>query len=266
MNEARSTRWWGDFDVAERQWARWRVGPLTLWACAGDGEWRLAWRSSTDPLENTVAIDIPADAEPPLDELELARFALEPVGGGLRLAPQLADLPVVVRPETPLWVPSGQRTVLYVGTAIWVGVHSTGSGTPLLVVLPVIRPSDTWFGSNTRDGEICYASRTRARTRVELLGHIPHRAITPVEIVNKAADTLQIEQLRIPVTALRLYDAEGQLWTDGIGFTRELGGSAAEFDILPPAKYLPERRQPIAEPHAPLQRRAVVEAFSSLFG
>jgi len=265
MTESDSQRWWGDFEVPLERWACWRIGPMTLWARPSPGEWRLAWHSEEDPLMDSMTIANPADGEPKSDELELARFALESVDGGLRLTPRLADLSVIVRPETALWIPPGQRTVLYVGTAVWIGINCSGSGHPKLIELPTFRPSDTWFGGNTRVGELCYASRTKARTQIELLGKVPHRAITPVELVNLGIDTLNVEQLRIPVRALSLYEADDRLWTDGIRFTREEGSRNAEFDIPKASKHLPKARVKIAEPVEPLRRKSVVEAFGSLF-
>lgn len=239
---------------------------MIFWARPTADEWRLAWRSGPDPDHLQAIVEIPAADEPEGDAHEFARFAFERPGTRLRLEPRLANLPVVVRPETPLWIPPGERTVLFVGTLGWVGVLPAGDDSALFVEIPVRRPSDTWFGVNTRFGELCYASRTRGRTQPELLGYLPHRPITPVEIINDGADMLNVEQLRIPVTALGLYETpDAQLWTDGVRFTRKHGLSDAEFDILHESRYLPHGSERIGPPRAPLHRKTVIQAFSAFF-
>ncbi len=258
------SRWWGEFDTPADQWCNWQIGPLSLWARPSDGEWRVAWFSEPDRLLDRLAIATPAEGEPG-EDFDTTRYAVSGTAPGLRLTPRLADLPVVVRPETPLAIPPGQNTVLYVGTSVWVRLESLGQGEPRLTDIPVFRPSDTWFGSNTRIGELCYASRTKARTRIDLLGRVPHRAVTPVELTNNGADTLHILQLRIPVPALGLFEADQRLWTDGIRFTREDGVTTAEFEIDSAATHLPDDRTALAAAQEPFTQKSVIEVFSGLF-
>lgn len=260
-------RWWGDFSLPADQWCTWQIGPMTLSARTTTDEWRVAWQAGQDASDNEVAVHIPSEAEPDPLHVEMARFALEQPGTALRLQPRLADLPVVVRPETALWIPPDETAVLFVGTLLWVAISQAGDDRPVLIEMPSFRPSDTWFGNNTRFGELCYASKTRARTRAALLGHMPHRAITPVEITNGGDDMLNVEQLRIPVTALRLHETpDHRLWTDAISFTRKHGLGSAEFDILGDSEHLPEGSTELCEPRTPLQRKTVIQAFSALFG
>ncbi len=259
-------RWWGEFSVPGERWGRWRIGPLSLWARPLADEWRLAWLARNDTFAEGIEVEIPAAEEPDTEACSTARYALQAPGTGLQLMPRLADLPVVVRPETPVWIPPGERTLLFVGTVVWIVVTAAGEQQRELMEMPILRPSDTWFGANTRFGEMCYANTTRARTRVELLGNIPHRAVTPVEIVNEGTDNLNIEQLRIPVTALSLYETPSDhLWTSSMRFTRQHGLGSAEFDILDESAHLPADSVKIAEARSPLQRKSVIHAFSSLF-
>lgn len=260
-------KWWGEFEVPEKKWGHWQIGPLSLWARPLADEWRLAWRCEGEAFAIQTGSAIPAAGKPDPDACTVARFALQEPGTRLHLAPRLADLPVVVRPETPVWIPPGQRTLLFVGTIVWVVITAAGPTKRELMEMPAFRPSDTWFGSNTRYGELCYANKTRARTQPELLGRIPHRAITPVEIVNEGHDNLNVEQLRIPVTALSLYESpDARLWTSSMRFTRQQGLGSAEFDILGELTHLPPDSSEIAQPRAPLQRKSVIRAFGSLFG
>lgn len=260
-------KWWGEFSIPGDRWGRWQIGPLALWARPTESEWRLGWRREGGTDAVAVGSEIPAAESPDSQACSMARYALQSPGNELRLAPRLADLPVVVRPETPVWIPPGERTVLFVGTLIWIVITAAGEPATELMEMPILRPSDTWFGSNTRFGEICYANLTGARTHAQLLGSNPYRAVTPVEIVNEGDDNLNVEQLRIPVTALSLYETPNhRLWTSSMRFTRQQGLGSAEFDILGTSAHLPRDSREIAPPRNPLQRKSVIQAFSSLFG
>lgn len=67
-----------------------------------------------------------------------------------------------------------------------------------------IRPSDTWFGPTTSEGEPCYASKTVCRLRVEDVPLRPHRCLTKVTLRNRADDSLSLDRLKLPVNALAL--------------------------------------------------------------
>ncbi len=131
--------------------------------------------------------------------------------------------------------------------------------------MPVYRPSDTWFGADTIDGEFCYASRTQARTSLESLIHFPHRAITPIIIVNEVEDPLQILQLRVPLPYLALHvSPDGQLWTDSIKLTRGADSAEATLELLG-TDSLPAGCERLAAPREAAPRHSLVRSFSRLF-
>ena len=135
----------------------------------------------------------------------------------------------------------------------------------MLLDVPSIRRSDTWFGSNTLEGELCYSTRSSARLNLDAIEPHPHRAVTPVEIRNEGANILPIERLRVPVQALSVYaDAEGRLWTDAVCFARREDENLASISTLEPSDHLPGRRTKIGEPRAPLETGTIVKAFSKL--
>ena len=83
--------------------------------------------------------------------------------------------------------------------------------------IPIKRPTDTWVGGSTLDGDLCYAVQTQAVLNPEHLILSARRAITPVLIHNHTADLFQVERLKIPVEHLCLYaDPKGGLWTEQI--------------------------------------------------
>ena len=264
---ARGQQWWGDFKLSDDEWGHWQIGPLEIYASRQPTEWRFEWRVGSDPVDDTVLWEIVESTPGVNEEFNVCRYSFEVASETLRFTPLLADRPVVVRPDSPVYVPSAQRTVLYVTTAAWVEISSVSNSMTPMLQLPVYRPSDTWFGKNTRRGELCYASMTNALGDYKQLALVSHRAITAVEIVNRGKDPLLIEQLRVPVPALSLYVADdGRLWTDGVHFEREEDESVATLEILATHEHTPAAKELLAKPRKPVERHSIVHAFSRLFG
>lgn len=216
QNRAPNAVWWGEFNLPLQNMGRWHIGPLELWVQRLAGEWRLAWRSGEELMQPVASVELNLSLAAPAADMHTCRFSFRETGKPLRLMPALADRPVVVRPETPLFIPSREEVTLFVSTTLWVTV-AAGQHGPMLVELPTLRPSDTWFGPNTRQGELCYASRTLAHTRIEEVVPRPHRAITPVQIRNHGHDPLLLERLSVPVPLLTLYESSaGDLWTQSV--------------------------------------------------
>lgn len=257
----RNLRWWGSTELSRDQWCTWHIGQLSFFVRCADTEWHLAWTRGSDPLAPTLSCNLDGDVSPDVDAMEQARFAFSGASRTLTLAPQLADRPVIVRPEIPLYIAPGQHVVLYVSTAIWLLPQVEGV---TLVEIPITRPSDTWFGANTRFGELCYGSITRARTSNRNYEPLPHRAVTPVDIHNEGAAALRVEQIRVPVTSLALYaNDQGHLTTDSVRLVRREGESEATLDI--PDASISDGAQRIAEPRFPLASGTIVQAFAELF-
>lgn len=256
-------KWWDSYDLTQRRWARWRIGPLELYAQPRGREWLFAWRTVGSALDQTLEVELAAITEPDPDEHTTSRYVIGREISQLKLTPRLADRPVIVQPERPLYVLAGEETVLFVTTVVWV-VASVEDGRDL-VEAPVMRPSDTWFGANTMEGELCYSSRTSARTDGAMLGFTPHRVATPVEIRNHGSDTLRLEQLRVPLPALALYHDERELlWTDAVSFVREHHESQAAMTVPKTSKHLPGGRVQLEKPRAPIAAGTIVQAFSRL--
>lgn len=226
--------WWGRLDVPEGGCARCRLGTLTLYARNLLREWRLYSQHETDPyiddIEREVAVDLPhpADGE---RGWAVERFAQTHEEGALELGIRLADRPVVARPEIPISLIGGDEITLFVSTPIWVSFQTADTHRQLTEI-PSLRPSDTWFGPSTREGELCYAMLTRARIDVEELHKHPVRAITRITLHNRASEPVLIERVNIPVPFLRAYQGtNGLVWTDPITFERlEPGGPNKTLD------------------------------------
>jgi hypothetical protein len=207
--------WWGEVDFALNEKKSWYLGGLTVGLQRASQEWQVAHhRASTQQENDTAWHQVPYD-DTSLSESPKAivqRHTFNKTLACLSIKPQLANLSVVIQPMTALFVSPHQQTTLFVSTPVWLNVFTEDAC--LLLDTPIFRPSDTWFGSNTIQGELCYATKVFARLDLAQLPIRPFRAVTPIHIVNHQNKSLPIERINIPVPLLALYAAEdGRLWT-----------------------------------------------------
>lgn len=258
--------WWEPraFEIGEAR--RWRIGPATVRAERRARAWHVLYHAGTDPLDDTLTIAEPVRRDEPVDAgASLSRYAFARTPGRLALEPRLADRPMIVRPVEPMVVAAHERTQLYVSTPVWLAVTTLGPR-HLLGELPSYRPSDTWFGPNTVEGELCYATRTSGRSDLGSLPVRPHRAITPVQIEESSGAPLKLERIRVPVGLLALYVSDRGLWTPRLTLLRSAGGDVAEIRIDRDAP--PEARGAtrIAEPRLRSEGMVTLRTFTRLLG
>lgn len=211
-------RWWGDYRLDAGDCRAWRIGPLQLLLQRDEADWRVAYASSAEASDE-IRIAEPGDPAL-LPGMSPERFSFRRADGRLTLQARLADRPVVVRPADPLAIPPGEEVTLYVSSPVWVEVLV---GRPLVSLAEIAThaPSDTWFGPSTYGGELCYAGRTLARRHYEDVQVLAHRAVTPVEIRNRAEDQFRLERLKLPMPNLALFVApDGRLFSDAVQLTR----------------------------------------------
>lgn len=265
-------RWWGEVTLPLGGVGRWRAGPSTVRVERRASDWRVWHEGGGDPYA-TVAERVRAVGDDAPEGASTLRFSFAETPDTLRVRPSLADRPVIVRPETPLAVPPGETVTLYASTPVWMALkfevrrprrgRAPAADLAVVAELPTARPTDTWFGPNTREGELCYAVRTAARTEVADLPLRPHRAVTAVTVENQAATPLDLVRIAVPMPFLALHVApDGRLWTDGVRFVRE----ADEDTTVQPQATAPTGGERLAEPRtAPTLGQALSRTVSRLF-
>ena len=222
--------WWGDYTFALEQTNCWNIGPMVLHIQRQAREWKIASKRD-ETSKNTHGWNFKNLTDMPVEDVDLKRFIFENTNQALKLTPLLADRPMVIRPETPIQVPAAQKILLYVSTPLWIRIE-VHEPVIKLMELPIIRPSDTWFGPTTMQGEICYASQTHARLNLEDLPQMSHRAVTPVTIHNKTDESFQLERVNLAVPHLSLYCCSREsLWTESVTMVREPDNAAASLEI-----------------------------------
>lgn len=263
MLAAMSQHWWGSYELELGEAARWRVGPLILTVTHLRNEWRVSRSSSDDPRDRTRAVELKlAPQEPGPGEL-VTRYTSTEGERSLRITPVLPDRSVVTRPEQSVVVPAHGSGSLFVGSPLFLRLEEAGGAR--LEELPAFRPKLTWWGPSPREGTLCYASRTAGRLRLEEVVNHPHRVVTEVSIVNRAATPLVVERLNLPVRRLSVYaDQRGELWTESVELELQEGEELAQLHLgerPPEAAGGAERVAPPRDPSGHLLFRA----FGSLF-
>jgi len=235
MNPTSSAPWWGEhFLPAEGRSLLLQLGPFWLAATTTGASCRLVWSSGRDPLGTSRALStVEADTERPPGPRQEIRVAAGGAARTLRLTPRLAPRPFVSRPVGSVVLPPDATLDAFVSTPLWLGV-----GVPTESLdLPTQLPNETWFGPDTVSGELCFSGRTVLRTELEALDLRPHRAVTPVRVVNRRSTPLTIRRIRIPTPALPLFmDTQGTPWTPRVTLTVEAAGELAVQDLaaVPP--------------------------------
>lgn len=193
---------------------------------------------------------------------QLTRYLLENGDQAFSVHPLLPDRPVVSRPAMPIELLPRQRATLLIGSPLWLEVRL---GEDILVQLPIERLSDTWFGPNTRSGELAYANQTKARLQLEQLSDNPFKAYSAVTIVNLGGDPLKLERINLPMPNLTLFCDGQRFWTSALTITRERDLATASLEIgeRPPCDG--ESAWLVAEPRKPVRGGVFSKALDLLF-
>ncbi|MBA6391325.1 hypothetical protein H4J38_11140 [Colwellia sp. BRX10-3] len=256
--------WWGEFTFSLQQQRCWQFGDRSIILKRDENEWN-SWNLETVTENDQAMIVGEPDDDCCMKAAKFGRYLQQNTSDKIQVLPLLADRSVVTRPDTPLTLLAGEKARLYVSTPIWFSAKLLPKGECLLD-LPFWRPSDSWFGPSTRVGQICYAKYTAARIQLNNIEKRPHRAITPITVINNHNEALTIERISVPVTLLHLYaDQEHQLWTTGISVHRDGHSDNVELHL---DKHAPvEANAPvlISNPRVATEQSILIRSISSLF-
>lgn len=256
--------WWGRQTFSPGQGRHWQLAGMDIAITRQPREWQFqVCRTALQTEDNhTWHCDEAMPAEP---RGELSRHVFRQTSADLLLLPRLADRSVVIRPMMPLFVPAGEEVTFYVSTPVWLTAQVDGQSS-VLIDTPVVRPADTWFGPNTIQGELCYATEVTGRLELGEVTPRPFRAVTPIHIRNLGSEQMPLERINLPVPFLPVHAAEsGRLWTPTLEVISEerrkmprlrigtgIDPQAGQVELLTPAR----RR---------LDESALIRIFDNLF-
>jgi hypothetical protein len=261
----RHTAWWGEFRFSAGAVMTWSIGPLRLAVRRARHEWQLSydWLEAT---EGEVACSVATPAEEVFPYEHQERYVFRETSELLRIRPALADRPVISRPVTPFHLPAGEEATLFVSSPVW--LHVAVAKPPRdLTEIAIQRPSDTWFGPSSREGQLCYDSRTSGRLHLEEVPRRPHRAVTRVVIRNEGSDALRLERLSLPAPYLAVFEADdGRLWTTPVTLVRDQTGQMGTVKIHESPPPEARRAKRLSPPREKATHASLVRALSALFG
>jgi hypothetical protein len=262
-DRASRTKWWGQFEIPLGHTGRWRIGPLALEATRLRNEWRVTRATLGEQTDTHCSFERDGPAAETAPGAVLTRYAAAGTSGALELRPMLPDRSVVTKPEHPISILPRQKLTIFVGSPLWVALLAEEP----LGELPLQPPKLTWWGTNTREGELCYASRTQGRLRVEEVALYPHRVLTAVLVQNDSDQPLSFDSLNIPVRRLGVFAAKnGRLWTESVTFERAQGEQFAVLNIGDAPPDVAANAESVSEPRDADRERSLFRAFGSLFG
>ncbi len=259
-------KWWGQFEIPMNSGANWQIESLFFAIHRLEKEWQISYQRELfeEGMDNLVTYSV--DQENAVQYSTATRHVFKKSGSMLELKPQLADRMVVTRPATPISLAPGEEITIYISTPLWVQFQIPGKQETIIDEFAINRPSDTWFGRSTREGELCYASQTAGRLDLDKLPVRPSRAITPLNVVNRAQDRLMLERVALPVPLLSLFATpQGMLWTQAATLIRGDDGGMAELKIAKDAPKEAKDATRINKARKNPEKGMLVRAFSSLF-
>lgn len=262
-NTGNLSQWWLPLALAEDESLKYSIGTLTLYLQRKEQEWIIASERLTES-EDLFAVSQRKITELPA-ALRTHRYVFQKNPEQFRLKPVLLDRTVVIKTRQPVNIPPAEKMTFYISSPVAVQIELIGVSS-MLQEIPTLRLSDTWVGSSTLNGELCYATKTLARHSLDDIPLRPHRAVTPVTIQNKSSVMLNIEKLNIPVPLLSVFGAEnGTLWTESISLQHEGEHTLARLSI---DKKLPQDltvKNLLSSPRTSLERNGLIRAFNGIF-
>lgn len=254
--------WWGKFRLETGQMSRLEVGSFSLHIYREEHQWRVAWDNTGDALSESCSVERARTPEDAREGMRQARFGAGDRDDRIEIRPLLADRPFVAKPETGLCILPGEAVTLYITTAVNVGLYLHEAARPQLD-FPSLRARDTWFGRDTTEGQLCYASRTWAHMNRAQFRPWPHRALTTVIIRNRASTPLDLARISLPVPNFSLYvDGEGYLRTSSLLLKRDDDHELAHARLMEPGAS--EQWTLVTPPREPLRNRWL-RAFAGVF-
>jgi len=254
---------WSELIIPHGRAVRIRLGPLVVTAARLDNEWRII-RDAVGGNDSDVSIQENVPIEEPAPNAKVTRYATASKTERFRIVPVLPDRSVLTRPEHPISILPRTEVRLYVGSPLWIRFMQDVNDP--LGELPASPPKEAWVGSSTRDGELCYATKTYGRLHREDVILRPHRVMTSVAINNGAGQPFVCDHVSLPVRRLSVFaSSEGRLWTEPISLERSADEEFAKLDVSSGPPEEARGATLLSGPRDAGQRGGRFRAFGALF-
>jgi hypothetical protein len=184
----------------------------------------------------------------------------------LRILPRMADKNLLLRAPYPLSIPSGRKPTFYVSLPLMYQLYIGTSKTPVYEFFVESLPH-TWFGQNTRRGELCYEVSGSLALDADSLPNVPHRVAMQIRFCNRDSEHLQLEKINIPAQFLPIYRVDQKhFWTLPLTITNEklTDELNLHYGKSVPCRY--EQLQLVSEPRLRSDARSFMRAIEAIIG
>jgi hypothetical protein len=254
--EISKNKFWGKCDIREKTKSHFSIGSLKLWLELYEKELKAAFFHSNSENENNSSSEIPSD-------IVWNRWSIKTDQPPISLEPQFPDKPIVVKPESSFRLAKGEKARVYVRVPLWLQIIMGTKQPELLMEMPTVVLSKTWFGSFF-EGELCNWISSGMKKQIEADSSRPYLAICPIQILNKSDVELLIEKICLRVINLSIFDNGDQLWSDEIKITYRGKNEISQFEVgnSPPIE-APSAKL-ITKPRTILKKSKIALTFSTL--
>ncbi|MFW5689576.1 MAG: hypothetical protein ACOC1U_08385 [Spirochaetota bacterium] len=214
---------WGELERPDMGETSWQIGRCRIWARSAEDEWEIASRHvRTDEAISDV----------PVDELDWTRFVTV-ANDQVHVTPALPDRPVIVRPRSPIVILPGRWGRFFFRVPLWVRfVSQPGERQSTMAEIPTRQLASTWFG-DLATGELCYAIEAPLQRRLEALELTQAFAACEVSVRNQSRERLRFERICVHVEHMRLFEADGSLWTNEVRVAFRGADQISQLTFLP---------------------------------
>jgi len=199
IDEEANAPWWGPFTLNDEQSRFWKIGRVILCIDKVQQEYKIAsYYEDQKPIKNFTTVVKSKDWQ---------------------INPALPSKALITLLQNPIFLPAGEETQLYVSVP---AVIKLSFNKPSISVDEIETQvlSETWIGTNTQEGQVCYSNSSACVTNLNDLVQDNSLIICPAIIKNRSKETVTLKQLYIPLPLLSIYsDAQNLLWTEPVQIT-----------------------------------------------
>ncbi len=239
----------------------------TLYVQRQSQQWRLYKQARPHAQCNLDQALVVSQRIPLPDNLEMVKSWMSgEQESTLRIVPCMADRNLVLNLDKPIVVPAGRRPKFYLALPLMYQLYIGNSKQPFYEFLIEKLPL-SWFGSNTRRGELCYQFEAEVLQDYEQTAPIPHRAMLELRLCNRDTDHLSIDRINLPAQFLPVYKVDGnRYWTTALTITNEklTDELSLHYAKSVPCRY--DSLQLVSESRLRSEARTILRALEAIIG
>ena len=224
-------------------------------------------RLANEPLPSSPTFSL--IEERPQQWLKCHRWVSGEQESTFRCYARMPESNFIVFPSEPIMVPRDRKPKLYASIPLLLWVQIGTSKIPLWTGFfePV---KQTWFGKNTRAGELAL---TLPDTLVVTESELPppasahFRAWMELRVSNRDAEPLRIERLSLPAHYFPVYQLDNEcFWTYPLGLSKERLLDELRVNHGKEITQRHEHKKLVGEAHSKLEVRTIMRALEAIIG